>query len=129
MVVLCIFLEDCTLVLCVCLLVRAALDSVIWAWDSFAHRFLTLLIVQGVHTERTCWMSGVDELIKAARRGDEKSVRCLVAEGVDVNAGGRFGYTALTEASYSCSLERPRALSVPGRPGRTLSQLDAPKVH
>lgn len=51
-----------------------------------------------------------DDLFKAAVRGDAAAVRALLDEGVQVNARGLRGFTALSMASLSGHLDVVRAL-------------------
>ena len=54
-------------------------------------RFLTLLVV---HV-----MSSVQELVDAAKEGDEEKVRRVISEGFDVNVANTVGLTALMRSS------------------------------
>jgi uncharacterized protein len=49
-------------------------------------------------------------ILAAARRGNIGRIRRLLAEGADVNARGKFGYTPLVHASYSGHAEAVRFL-------------------
>lgn len=55
-----------------------------------------------------------EELIKAARNGDEKIVKTLLENGANVNHANQFGYTALMWAANNGHLEIVKTLLANG---------------